>query len=164
MRVSGTNSVLSNLSGWAQNGAMKNVKTFYSYVLPLGEDFGRLLFFSHYSFLGLNPNKLKDAYADYKQQNTNHTLINYSYCKTNPRQWYGYSNSVWGLTASNIKNGYTASSPLNDVGHIAPTAALAIDQGPIIVMIENYRTGLLWNLFMNCDEVQAGLNKLGFMY
>jgi hypothetical protein len=39
---------------------------------------------------------------------------------------------------------------------------LAIDQGPIIVMIENYRTGLLWNLFMNVPEVQNGLRRLGF--
>jgi hypothetical protein len=39
---------------------------------------------------------------------------------------------------------------------------LAIDQGPIIVMIENYRSGLLWDLFMSCEEVQTGLQKLGF--
>ena len=39
---------------------------------------------------------------------------------------------------------------------------LAIDQGPEIVMIENYRTGLLWKLFMSCPEVQAGLKKLDF--
>ena len=39
---------------------------------------------------------------------------------------------------------------------------LAIDQGPIIIMIENYRTGLLWNLFMNVPEVQTGLRRLGF--
>jgi hypothetical protein len=41
---------------------------------------------------------------------------------------------------------------------------LAIDQGPIIVMIENYRTGLIWELFMSAPEVQAGLDKLGFDY
>ncbi|MBX2916162.1 MAG: Ig-like domain-containing protein [Cyclobacteriaceae bacterium] len=41
---------------------------------------------------------------------------------------------------------------------------LAIDQGPIIIMIENHRTGLLWNLFMSAPEVQAGLTKLGFTY
>jgi hypothetical protein len=41
---------------------------------------------------------------------------------------------------------------------------LAIDQGPIPVMIENYRTGLLWELFMNAPEVQQGLDKLGFTY
>jgi hypothetical protein len=39
---------------------------------------------------------------------------------------------------------------------------LAIDQGPIIVMIENQRTGLLWKLFMAVPEVQAGLRRLGF--
>ncbi len=39
---------------------------------------------------------------------------------------------------------------------------LAIDQGPIIVMIENYRSKLLWNLFMKIPEIQNGLKKLGF--
>ncbi len=39
---------------------------------------------------------------------------------------------------------------------------LAIDQGPIVVMIENYRTGLLWRLFMSCPEVGEGLRLLGF--
>ncbi|MFC4723342.1 glucoamylase family protein [Geojedonia litorea] len=41
---------------------------------------------------------------------------------------------------------------------------LAIDQGPISVMIENYRTGLLWNLFMKNEDVRSGLDKLGFTY
>jgi hypothetical protein len=41
---------------------------------------------------------------------------------------------------------------------------LAIDQGPIPVMIENHRTGLLWKLFMGAPEVQEGLKKLGFTY
>ncbi|HEU5364088.1 MAG TPA: glucoamylase family protein [Hanamia sp.] len=39
---------------------------------------------------------------------------------------------------------------------------LAIDQGPQIVMIENYRSGLLWDLFMSCPEVKKGLQALGF--
>lgn len=39
---------------------------------------------------------------------------------------------------------------------------LAIDQGPEVVMIENYRSGLLWKLFMNAPEVKQGLTKLGF--
>ena len=39
---------------------------------------------------------------------------------------------------------------------------LAIDQLTIAPMIENYRTGLLWRLFMSCPEVQQGLVKLGF--
>ena len=39
---------------------------------------------------------------------------------------------------------------------------LAIDQGPIVVMIENYRSGLLWKLFMKNPDIQNGLRKLGF--
>ena len=201
-------------AGWARTGAIANGGNFYGYTLPLGENFGGPLFFEHYSFLGINPNGLTDAYANYQTQTKNHTLINYNYCKANPRAYYGYSDSVWGLTASNIKGGYTASSPTNDQSFIAPTAALssmpytpnesmaalkyfyyvlgdkifkeygfvdafsldviknngawyddaflAIDQGPIIVMIENHRSQLLWNLFMSAPEVRAGLTKLGF--
>lgn len=196
-------------SGFARNGAMKNGNTYYGYQLPLGEAYGGPLFFEHYSFMGINPNGLIDQYANYQTQTTNHTKINYEYCKANPKKWYGYSDESWGLTASDIPNGYTASSPTNDVGVIAPTAALssfpytptesmkalkffyyklgdklwgqygfydafklqdawfansylAIDQGPIVVMIENYRSGLLWNLFMNCPEVKAGMQSLGF--
>ncbi len=39
---------------------------------------------------------------------------------------------------------------------------LAIDQGTIVPMIENYRTGLLWNLFMQAPEIRTGLQSLGF--
>lgn len=41
---------------------------------------------------------------------------------------------------------------------------LAIDQGPIPIMIENYRSGMLWDLFMQNKDVQHGLEKLGFTY
>ncbi len=41
---------------------------------------------------------------------------------------------------------------------------LAIDQLTIAPMIENYRTGLLWRLFMSCPEIQTGLTKLGFQF
>jgi hypothetical protein len=43
-------------------------------------------------------------------------------------------------------------------------AYIGIDQGPIVVMLENYRTGLLWNTVMKDADVQAGLDKLGFQY
>ncbi len=197
-------------NGWAQNGAIKNGATYYGISLPLGEAYGGPLFFAHYSFLGINPNGLSDAYANYMAQNIAHATINYNYCVANPKKYLGYSSQSWGLTASDVPNGYTASSPTNDVGVIAPTAALsslpytplqsmnalrffyyklgdkilgnygfldafnlnslwfdsdclAIDQGPIIVMIENYRSGLLWNLFTSCPEVKNGMkNVLGF--
>lgn len=41
---------------------------------------------------------------------------------------------------------------------------LAIDQGPIILMIENHRSGLLWDLFMQNPDVKSGLDKLNFNY
>lgn len=72
--------------GWVQSDFFKNGKTFYGRPLPLGFDYGGPLFFSQYSFLGLNPKGLKDQYADYWQQNVNHTLINHDYCVDNPKK------------------------------------------------------------------------------
>lgn len=57
---------------------------------------------------------------------------------------------------------YDAFSPEYDFW--VAEAYLAIDQGPQLVMIENYRSGLLWNLFMQNEDVRAGLDKLGFSY
>ena len=188
-------------NGWAQNGAEQNSNTYYGIKLPLGPNLGGPFFFAHYSFLGINPHQLSDAYANYFTQDTAHTKINYQYCVDNPNHYFGYSNLCWGLTASDEENGYSAHAPTNDNGTITPTAAisslpysptesmnalkffyytlgdklwgdygfidafnlnnlwfadsyLAIDQGPQIVMIENYRTGLLWNLFMSCPEIK----------
>jgi len=45
-----------------------------------------------------------------------------------------------------------------------PLKYLAIDQGPIVIMIENYRSGFLWDLFMTSPEIKSGLQKLGFSY
>ncbi len=197
-------------NGWAQNGGMKNGNNYYGIRLPLGPALGGPLFFAHYSFLGINPNGLSDAYANYWTQDTSHTKINYSYCVANPLHYNGYSNLCWGLTASDDNiSGYSAHSPTNDLGVISPTAAisslpyaptesmnairffyyklgdkiwgqygfvdafnlsnvwfassyLAIDQGPEIVMIENYRSGFLWNLFMSCPEIKTGMTSLGF--
>jgi len=57
---------------------------------------------------------------------------------------------------------YDAFSPKDN--YWVAEAYLAIDQGPQIIMIENYRTGLIWNLFMQNQDVQNGLNTLGFNY
>jgi hypothetical protein len=86
--------------GWARNGGMKNGKKFYDYTLPLGPDYGGPLFFSHYSFLGLDPTHLKDAYADYWEQNRNHALIHWHHAIVNPNGFIGYGTNNWGFTAS----------------------------------------------------------------
>lgn len=203
--------------GWARSGGIKNDPAHkqYGYHLDLKHNgalqFGGPLFWAHYSYLGLDPRKLKDKYADYWQHNVNHTLINRQYCVENPKGYRGYGENSWGLTASYSIKGYAAHSPNEDLGVISPTAALssfpytpkesmaalrhfyfdlgdktfgeygfydawsehenwylprylAIDQGPAVVMIENYRSGLLWKLFMQAPEIGPGLKKLGFDY
>lgn len=199
--------------GWARNGNIKSEAKLYNletvldhYVhdeSPVGP-----LFWAHYSYLGLNPHKLKDQYGDYWKLNKNHALIHYRHSISNPSNYEGYGDECWGLTSSYSIEGYAAHKPDNDLGVISPTAALssmpytpeesmkflrfmyekqdsligkygpydafsfehkwylprylAIDQGPIPVMIENHRTGLLWDLFMKNEEVLSGLKKLGF--
>ncbi|MCL6523058.1 MAG: beta-glucosidase [Thermoflavifilum sp.] len=112
-------------SGWAKNGAMRNGQTYEGIRLPLGPAFGGPLFFAQYSFLGLNPHALSDAYANYWEQNVAHTQINHQYCVNNPLHFNGYSTDCWGLTASDDPAGYAVHSPTSDNGVIAPTAAIA---------------------------------------
>jgi hypothetical protein len=192
-----------------------NGKTYYGIKLDLGMEYGGPLFFTHYSFLGLNPNGLTDKHTNYFERNRSHTLIHLAYAVDNPKKHEGYGANCWGFTSSDDPIvGYTSHQPdTNDEnGTISPTAALssivytpkesvdalkhfyydkgnilfgkygfydafnanlvegqqvvhsylAIDQGPIAVMIENYRSGLLWKLFMSNPEIQKGLKKLGF--
>lgn len=197
--------------GWARDGGIMNGNSYFGMELPLGAAMGGPLFYAHYSFLGLDPRNLKDQYANYWTQNVNHSLIHQAYSEQNSLGYVGYGPEIWGLTASDNQEGYSAHSPTNDKGVISPTAALssmpytpeasmdalelyyyglgdrlwgeygfydafnltedwiadsylAIDEGPIVIMIENHRTGLLWEHFMQNQQVQAGLDKLGFSY
>lgn len=195
--------------GFANGRDFLNGRSYYDIQLPLGMPYGGPLFFTHYSFCGLDPRGLRDRYADYWQQNLRHVRINRAHCVANPHNHRGYGPGCWGLTASDDPDGYSAHAPDNDNGTLSPTAALAsvpyapaeglaaartfltrlgdkvwgqygfvdafceardwyadsflaIDQAPIILMIENHRTALLWNLFMRVPEVRTGLRRLGF--
>lgn len=201
--------------GWARSGEMVSEQVTYGIPLILkhnyAETYGGPLFWAHYSYMGLNPSKISDRYADYWELNRNQTLINYQWCSLNPLKYPEYSDSCWGLTAGYSPSGYAAHAPgeKTDLGVITPSAALgsfpytpeesmkalkyfyyvqgdrifgkygfydgfsvaknwypqqylAIDQGPIAVMIENHRTALLWNLFMEAPEIRSGLSRLGF--
>ncbi|MBL7697375.1 MAG: hypothetical protein JNK79_04435 [Chitinophagaceae bacterium] len=199
-------------AGWGQTKAgslYKNGNTYYGIPLKVGVSNGGPLFFIHYSFLGLDPHKLTDAYTNYFENNTNIAKINYRYCVENPKKHKGYGPDAWGLTASDGLWSYQADEPVigQDHGKITPTGALAsfpytpkesmealknyyynygkfawgeygfydafnldqnwradifmgLNQAPIVVMIENYRTGLLWNLFMKNSEVQEAIRKI----
>ena len=198
-------------TGWAKNPNYTNGKSFYGYPLFVGKDYGGPLFFAHYSFLGFDPGDKADEYANYFDQNRNHSLVQQAYCEANPKGFTGYSANCWGLTASDDPDGYMAHEPYSsrDNGTITPTAALssfpytpdesmlalkhfyrelgdktwgwmgffdafnqqrdwwtnsylAIDQGPIILMIENHRSRLLWDLFMANPEIQPMMEAIGF--
>ncbi len=201
--------------GWARNGDIKGFSEAFGYKLSLrhngAAEYGGPLFWAHYSYLGLDPNNLRDEYADYWEENKNQTLINRQWCVENPNKFKGYGADCWGLTASYSVKFYAAHAPgtESDLGVISPTAALssfpytpeysmqalkhfyfdlsdkiwgkygfydafseqenfypkkylAIDQGPEVVMIENYRSALLWKLFMSSPEIQHGLRVLDF--
>ncbi|AWW33242.1 beta-glucosidase [Echinicola strongylocentroti] len=199
--------------GWARSGGINTNVEAYGHKLTLkhngAEKMGGPLFWAHYSYHGLNPKGLEDRYANYWQENKNHTLINRAWCIDNKDGYKGYGEDLWGLTASYSVNGYAGHRPGQDLGVITPTAALssmpytpqeslkvlknlyynygekvfgrygfydalspeanyypqrylAIDQGPIVAMIENHRSGLGWNLFMGAPEIKKGLKKLDF--
>ncbi len=68
--------------------------------------------------------------------------------------YYDLGNKIWGE--------YGFADGFSETNNWYAKTHLAIDEGPIIVMIENYRTGLLWKLFMSVPDIQNGLKKLGF--
>ena len=194
-----------------------NGKEYYGIPLALGMEYGGPLFFTHYSWLGLNPHGLTDGEVNYFERNRAHALIHYNYALDNPKHHTGYGANLWGFTSSDdALVGYSSHQPgtPDENGTVSPTAAvssivytpeesmavirhlyedlgeqlfgeygfydaynpslpeqkqvvrhyLAIDQGPIVVMIENYRSGLIWKLFMQAPEIQTGLERLGFRY
>ncbi|MDD7887536.1 glucoamylase family protein [Flavivirga sp. 57AJ16] len=201
-------------TGWARDGKIVSKDSLYGEALFLDyyeHDDSAIgpLFWAHYSYLGLNPKKVSDRFADYWKLTLNQAKIHYKYAIDNPKKYKGYGDSLWGLTSSYSIKGYAGHRPGRDLGVISPTAAfssfpytpkesmrmlknlyknhdsligkygpydafslqdnwylpryLAIDQGPIPVMIENYRTGLLWDLFMGNEDVNNGLKKLDFI-
>ena len=195
--------------GYAHGPHFRNGARYYGIDMPLGMPFGGPLFFTHYSFCGLDPRGLRDRYADYWDLNLRHVRIHQAHARANPGRFAGVCPQAWGLTASDDPDGYLAHDPSNDNGTISPTAALsslpyvpddalaaarhflqchdgalwqrygfvdayndargwtaghflAIDQGPIVVMMENHRSGLLWRLFMSAPEVQQALGRMEF--
>lgn len=205
--------------GWSRSGRIRNFSSQYGIPVVVNHNGAEgnvgPMFFSHYSFLGLNPNGLSDEFVNWGDVAINHSKIMYQYCVANPKKWNGYSSKNWGLTASYSRDpntggdGYSAHAPNNDLGIITPTAAisdlpftptesmnylrflynenyskyigvagpydaysvhynwvtpryLAIDQGTIAPMVENYKSKFLWDLFMNAPDIRQGLVKLGF--
>ena len=175
------------------------------------------LFGHQYSHVWIDFRDIQDDYmrekgSDYFENSVKATLAQREYAIDNPRGYPNYSADEWGITASDIPDGYRARGAppaQNDDGTIAPTAAggsyaftpelsrealrtfyaryrpslwgryglkdaynvaagwtatdyLGIDQGPILLMIENERTGAVWDATTAHPAVQRGLDRAGF--
>ncbi len=172
------------------------------------------LFGHQYSACWIDYRNIDDDYmrwvgSTYFLNSRSATLAQRAYCVMNPLAYTGYSDTLWGITASDSPTGYSARGAppaQNDDGTLVPTAPISsiafapeavlpvirnmwnnyraqlwtpygfrdafnlstkpawydtdiigIDQGPEIIMIENYRTGKVWDRFMKNPDVQRGL-------
>jgi hypothetical protein len=183
-------------------------------------------------FRGIRDAFMRDHDSDYFENTRQATYVHQEYARRNPRQFAGYGEYSWGITASDGPGwekrwvngverefyGYHARgapygpddgtlSPWVVVGSlpfapeiVIPTiGAMArldlgatdrygfkasfnktytiadsptgwwvtpchfgVDQGPVALMIENYRTGLLWDIMRRSPYVTAGLRRAGF--
>ena len=185
-------------------------KTGNGYTIEAANAYAGSMFLSHYSFIGLDPRQMADSHVNrgYMVRNTVHALMNRAYCLESAPAEHRFGEGFWGLTSCDIKGGYRYQSAYNEVGTVAPTAALAsmpyvpeyamrvlwniydnyrdkmwgpygpydafslkddwfddsylaIDQLAMACMVENYRSGLLWKLFMSVPEVKEGLARMG---
>ncbi len=192
----------------------------YSWLTQYGYSFVTFppLFGHQYTHCWVDFRQWQDSFCRFRgityfENSRRATLAQRAYAAANPRGWTGYSDSLWGLTASDIKNGYSARGAppaQNDDGTITPTAPLGsiafapdevipvvrnlythypaafgsygfvdafnlslspvwydnaylgIDEGPIVLMIENHRTGRVWNRFMENADIRNGLARAGF--
>jgi len=181
-------------------------------------------------FRGIQDEYMQEKSIDYFENSRLATLSNRAYTIKNPKNFVGYSDLIWGLTASDGPSNTTkvingkqvqfktynargvAFNYLEDDGTIVPTAVggsipfapeealstlwnmktqfgdklyrkygfvdafnltynkegwfnedyLGIDQGPIIIQLENYDTGLIWKTLRKNPHVIRGLRKAGF--
>jgi hypothetical protein len=190
----------------------------YSYVIfpPL---FGHQYTHCWVDFRNIADDYMRAAGITYFENSRRATLAQRAYSIANPGGFPGYSDSLWGITASDVPgslhggNTYMARGappPQDDDGTITPTAPIGsiafapevvlpvirnmwnnyrpqlwtqygfrdafnlgvnwwdtdiigIDQGPIVIMIENYRTQAVWKRFMKNADVQRGLQIGGFL-
>lgn len=101
-----------------------NGREYYGITLPLGMKlYGGPLFFTHYSFLGLDPRGLHDGYADYFEQARAHCRIQMAYAREKgmPRDWWGFTSSDDALVGY---SGHYPGTP-DENGTVSPTAAVS---------------------------------------
>ena len=195
--------------GTTEGDHYANGNSYFGIGLDVGVGRGGPLFFTHYSYLGLDPRAVLDRWTNHFENNRAIARINLAWVRANPGGFEGYEEGAWGLTASDGPSGYMAHEPRTglDDGTITPTGALAsfpytpeasmaalrhyyarlgrliwdvygfrdaynlsqdwvapiymgLNQAPIVVMIENHRSGLPWKLFMANREIRPALARI----
>lgn len=207
---------------------------FYNYEhVNFSPLFGHQYSHMYIDFRGIYDEYMYEKGIDYFENSRRATLANRAYCIDNPKEFIGYSENIWGLTAcdgpanewqifkgNSIRFMTYAARGASDIhivddGTITPTAAggsipfapnvcidalyamknqfgnevykeygfidafnlsyklpngekwfetmyLGIDQGPILIQIENYQTDLIWSTIKNNKYIVEGLKKAGF--
>jgi hypothetical protein len=151
--------------GWVGTHRVMN-KAFYGMHLEVGRPHGSPLFWTHYSYLGLDPHGLQDKHVtDYFTYHRNVALIHWEYAKENPKAHAGYGPLRWGLTSSSGPDGYGPWTPVrHDNGTIAPTAALSsmpyVPEQSLAMLEDLYekRGGHLWGEFGFYDAFNDSRN------
>ncbi|MFH0909824.1 MAG: glucoamylase family protein [bacterium] len=140
--------------GWASEKNYENGQDFHGHKLVVGPEGGGPLFAVEYSFVGFDPSGKRDKYCNYFDHAREVVLANRAYCAANPKNFKGYSDLCWGLSASDNPNGYGVQSPKkNDNGTITPNAVLsAMPFAPketVLMLRHIYRTygSELWGEF-----------------
>jgi hypothetical protein len=118
--------------GWEQQGFYEKY-TMHGVELDFPWTYRIPLFPAHYSYMGLDPNKIKFKGKPYYDILKNWCLAQYRYFPTRKDDFKGYEHPLWGLTASINPSGYKAHAPGDawehsvnlDDGTVAPTAALS---------------------------------------
>ena len=116
--------------GWGgtrEGDRYANGTTYHGITLDVGVGRGGPLFFTHYSYLGLDPRAVRDRYTSHFENNRNIARINRAYVVEHPGGYESYGERCWGLTASDGPRGYRAHEPrlALDDGTMTPTGALA---------------------------------------
>lgn len=163
-------------------------------------------------FRGVADDSMRGRRLDYFENSRRAVLAQRAYCTANPGKFRGYGPLLWGITACDGPEGYSArgAPPAeNDDGTLAPTAVgaslpfapeaclstlrnlhehwgdrlwtkygyrdafnptkdwvaddvLGIDQGAMMLMIENHRTGKVWKRMMGDPVIRRGMRRAGF--
>jgi hypothetical protein len=208
-----------------------NWANFYGFEhVNFGPLFGHQYSHMFIDFRDIHDRYMREKGIDYFENSRLATLANRAYCIDNPGRFEGYSENIWGLTASDGPANETrvigdrsvqfrtyhargaANGYIEDDGTIVPTAAggsipfapeetlnalytmkekfgdqlyteygfldsfnmtyseegwfnpdyIGIDQGPILIQLENHETGLIWSILRENKYIREGLEKAGF--